>query len=119
MKLRTLFLASLLAAAPAFAADVDGKWAGSIDTPNGAVPVSYTFKSSGATLTGSTVGPDGAAIAIKDGKIKGNAISFSIDLNFGGTATTVAYTGIVAPAEIKIHTEFMGMPLDFTVKKAG
>ena len=41
MRLKSLALALLLAAAPAFAADIDGKWTGSIDTPGGAMTIKY------------------------------------------------------------------------------
>jgi hypothetical protein len=34
----------------AFAADVDGKWAGSVTTPNGDFPQAFTFKADGAKL---------------------------------------------------------------------
>jgi hypothetical protein len=111
-------LGLLLAATPAFAADVDGKWTGALDTPGGPVQVNFTFKADGAAVTGTTTGPDGNAVAIKGGKIDGSKLSFTADLDFGGTPTTVTYTGVVAPAEIKMHMEFMGMPLDFTVKKS-
>ncbi len=40
--------------------DVDGKWAGSLSTPGGDNPVTFTFKADGAKLTGTTSGPDGA-----------------------------------------------------------
>src|SRR4030095_7799732 len=55
----------LFTAAPALAHDVDGKWAGTVSTPMGDFPVAYEFKADGATLTGSTTGPDGGQIAIK------------------------------------------------------
>ncbi len=58
-KLRTLLFGLLLCCAPAFAASVDGDWSGSLDTPNSPVQISYTFKADGATLTGTTSGPDG------------------------------------------------------------
>jgi hypothetical protein len=118
MKIRALAFVLLLAAAPAFAADVDGKWTGSIDTPNGPVQVAYTFKADGATLTGSTAGPDGAVIALKNGKVDGNKISFSMDVNMGDMPTTFAYTGVVSATEIKLHTDFMGQAIDFSVKKS-
>jgi hypothetical protein len=110
-------LALLLATVPAFAAGIDGTWTGSIDTQNGPVMVSYTFKVSGTTLTGSTMGPDGSVIPIKNGMIDGAKISFSIDLNFGGNATTLTYTGTVSPGQISLTTSFMGQPMSFTVKK--
>jgi hypothetical protein len=119
MKLKSLALALLLAAAPAFAADIDGKWTGSIDTPGGAMAINYTFKADGAKLTGSTTGPDGAAIPIKNGKVDGNKISFTLDLDFGQGAMSFNYTGVVSPTELKLHSSFMDMPIDFTLKKAG
>lgn len=119
MKRRALACALLLATFPAFAADVDGNWTGSIDTPNGAVQVSYMFKADGATLTGSSTGPDGNSVMLKNGKVDGDHIYFSLDINFGADPTTFNYTGVLAGGEIKLHTEFMGQGIDFTLKKAG
>jgi hypothetical protein len=34
-----------------------------------------------------------------------------------GTAMTFNYSGVVSGGEIKLHTEFMGMPFDYSVKK--
>jgi len=117
MKKFVLLLLVLLCAVPALAADVDGKWSGSLSTPNGDVTVGFEFKSDGATLTGSTTGPDGAAVPIKNGKIEGNKITFLVSLDFGGMPIDLNYTGVVSPAEIKMTAEFAGMPFEFTVKK--
>ena len=119
MRLKTLALALVLAAAPAFAADIDGKWTGSIDTPGGAMTIAYTFKSEGATLTGSSLGPDGSPLPIKNGKVDGNKISFTQDIDFGQGPITFNYTGVVSPTELKLHSVFMDMPIDFALKKAG
>ena len=70
MRKVALALALLLASAVAFAGDVDGKWSGTISTDQGQFPVEYTFKTDGATLTGTTTGPDGAVIMIKNGKVR-------------------------------------------------
>ena len=118
MNLRGLAVALLLVTAPAFAADIDGKCTGSLATDNGPVELSYVFKADGKTLSGSTMGPDGSSIALKNGTINGDKITFSIEVDFGGGPTTFMYTGVMTPAEIKLHTEFMGMPIDFTLKKA-
>jgi hypothetical protein len=118
MKLYAMVLGLLLVAAPAFAADVDGKWAGSISTPMGDLPVQYEFKAEGATLTGTTIGFDGTSVPIKDGKVDGNNISFTVTLDFGGMSLDLTYKGVVSPSEIKITGDFMGMPFEFTVKKA-
>ena len=119
MRLKSLALALVLAAAPAFAADIDGKWTGSIDTPGGAIAITYTFKSEGATLTGSSLGPDGSPLPIKNGKVDGNKISFAQDIDFGQGPITFNYTGTVSPTDLKLHSSFMDQPIDIALKKAG
>src|SRR5581483_8449581 len=86
MKLFAPVAVFLLLAVSAFAADVDGKWAGSVSTPMGDFPVAFTFKADGPMLTGSMAGPDGGDIAIKDGMIDGANISFWLSLDLGGNS---------------------------------
>ena len=112
-----LALAFLLAAAPAFAADVDGKWAGTVSTPGGDFPVTFEFKSEGAMLSGTTTGPDGAVLNIKDGKIDGDKIAFGVSVDFGGMPLDLAYSGVVSPTELKLTLDVAGMPIEFVVKK--
>ena len=112
-----VMLAITFAAAPARAADVDGKWAGSIETPMGAFPVGFSFKADGATLTGTQTGMDGMEIPIKNGKIDGDKISFVVTIDFGGMAFDLNYTGVVSADNIQLTLDFMGMPMPFTVKK--
>src|SRR5436305_10918757 len=103
----------LFAAAPARAADVDGKWSGSLDTPMGAVNVGFKLKAEGTTLTGTTTGPDGADIAIKNGKIDGDKISFVVSLDFGGMALDLNYTGVVKPDQLDMTIDVLGMQMAF------
>ena len=112
-----LVLVLTLVAAPAFAADVDGKWAGTISTPGGDFPVNFDFKSDGAKLTGTTMSPDGMSVNIKDGKIEGDKITFGVSLDFGGMAIDIAYSGVVTPMEMKMKADVAGMALEFVVKK--
>ncbi len=63
-----VMLALVFVGRPAGAADVDGKWSGSLDSPNGPVQMGFTFKADGATLSGTSTGPDGAEVAIKSGR---------------------------------------------------
>jgi hypothetical protein len=107
----------LLWAAPALAADVDGKWAGTVSTPGGDLEVAYDFKADGPKLTGTTTSPDGMTVMIKDGKVDGNKIAFSVSLDLGGMSIDIAYTGVVTPSEIKLTADFAGMPFEYTVKK--
>jgi hypothetical protein len=80
--------------------------------------MNYTFKADGAALTGSTTGPDGMKLVIKDGKVAGANISFAVDVDFGGTAMTLKYTGVVAADSIALTLDFQGQPVNITVKRA-
>ena len=117
MKMFALAFALLLISSPAFAADVDGKWSGALATPNGDVNIAFEFKADGTTLTGSTTGPDGTQLAIKNGKIDGSKITFVVTVAFGDMSFDIAYSGMVSPTEIKMTGEFGGMPFEFLVKK--
>ena len=118
MKFGTGLAALFLLAVSAFAADVDGKWTGSIDAGGQTIPVAFTFKADGAALTGTTTGPDGAEVAIKDGKIDGANISFNVTFDFGGMPFMLNYKGVVSKDSIKISGDAAGMPFELTVKKA-
>jgi hypothetical protein len=118
---RRLLLALALCAlvlAPVRAADVDGKWTGSIDTPMGNIPIEFNFKADGSTLNGSMLGPDGGQIPIKNGKLDANKISFNVSIDFGGMSLDFAYTGTLSGDTLQMSSDFMGMPFMFSMKKA-
>lgn len=117
MKLRAILLAILFLAGSCLAADVDGKWSGTLSMQGSDFPVNFTFKADGATLTGSTTGPDGAEIQIANGKVEGNKITFSVSFDFGGDPLTIHYKGVVSGQEIKLTMDIQGMPVEVTVKK--
>jgi hypothetical protein len=118
MTLRLLLIPFVLLAGSCFAADVDGKWSGTFSTPNGDVPVAFTLKADGATLTGSTAGPDGSEVKIMNGKADGNNVSFTVTYDFGGMPFTIAFKGVVNGQEIKFTIDAAGMPAELTVKKS-
>ena len=112
-----IFTIVLLLAAPIFAADIDGKWTGTIDGGGGPMQVVYNLKAEGATLTGTTIGPDGMEIKISDGKIDGNNISFTLNLDLGGMPFSMACKGVLSGTDLKISVDFAGMPFEFVLKK--
>jgi hypothetical protein len=113
-----LMVAVVLLAAPAWAEDVDGKWTGTLATPMGDVPVTFTFKAEGGgKLAGSMLGMEGAEIPIANGRIDGNKISYTVTLDFGGMALELIYRGVVSTTDIKLDGEVFGMPFDLVVKK--
>jgi opacity protein-like surface antigen len=117
MRFLAISVVFVLLAVSAYAADVDGKWSGSVSGPQGEFPVAFTFKADGATLTGATTGFDGAEIPIKDGKIDGKIISFTVTFDFGGMPFVLSYKGIVSPDQIKMSGDAAGMPFEFVLKK--
>lgn len=112
-----LVLGLVLLAVPAFAADVDGKWTGTMSTPGGDFPITFNFKADGAKLTGSMTGMDGMEIPIANGKVDGNQISYSVTVDFGGMALEMIYKGVVTPSEIKLDMSVFDMPFQIVVKK--
>ena len=118
MKFRWLAAALLVFAGSSIAADVDGKWTGTMNTPNGDVPINFTFKADGATLNGSTSGPDGMEIKIANGKVDGDKISFTVTFDFQGMPFSMNYSGAVTKDQIKFIIDIFGMPVDLTVKRA-
>jgi hypothetical protein len=119
--LRTLICSLGLFAAAALAADVTGKWTGDMPGRGGdTTPTTFTFKAEGDKLTGSMTGPQGD-IAIKDGKVAGDQISFNTTLEFNGNSIKLVYKGTVAGDQIKMtrEREGSGQPREFTVKRSG
>ena len=119
MNIRLITCLLVLVASPAFAADVDGKWTGSVDTPNGPIQANFDFKTEGTKLTCTYTGADGSTLMLSDGTIDGSKISFAVAVDIGGDQTTFKYTGVVTANTIQLHTEYMGQAFDYTVKKAG
>ena len=109
----------MLTAPNARAADVTGAWIADSTMPDGSTfQLTFTFKQDGAALTGTVEGPQGDAIAIADGKVDGNKISFKISMN----GMTITHEGTISESgdEIKLTSksdsaDFPGM--DITLKR--
>ncbi len=80
--------------------------------------ISYTFKADGANLTGATTGPDGKEVAIKDGKINGNNISFTISFDMGGQEMKMEFKGVLSGDDLKLSMDMMGQPFEIPLKRA-
>jgi hypothetical protein len=103
MRFCTITALLMLLASVAFAADIDGNWAGEIQGMDGnAMKLSYTFKADGAALTGTTKGMDGNDISIQEGKIEGNKFSFSLDFGMG---MPMKFKGTVTGGQIEMKME--------------
>jgi hypothetical protein len=108
-RLAAAFIAVLAIATTAFAADVNGKWVGSVDTPNGPIELTYELKADGETLTGSVTSAMGT-VALSNGKIAGEKLTYDVEIETGkitheatvnadGTEIAVKATGDWGTAE--------------------
>lgn len=110
---------ALLLAASLFAADISGKWKGTAEGPNGTIERTFTFNVDGNKLTGETESQMLGKATINEGKIEGDAISFSINANFQGNEMKLEYKGKISGDEIKLTVEFPGggQTAEYTLKR--
>ena len=114
-----IFLA--LSAPSARAADITGVWNADMQMPGGGdnMQIAFTFKQDGAILSGSIQGPQGDALAITDGKVDGDKVSFKVSFN----GMTITHEGTVNTAgdEIKLtsKSDSADFPaMEMTLKRA-
>ena len=112
----TAILICAFTAAFAYFAGIGGNWTGVLSAPDGNdYPLNYTFKLDSGKLTGIGQSPMGA-VGLKDGKVKGDSLSFSIDA--GGV--TVLNTGkyFSAGDSISLNVDYQGTKMHTTLKRA-
>ena len=109
----------------AVAADVSGKWVAQIPGRDGATMERvFTFKVSGATLTG-TISTQRGEQEISEGKVAGDEISFVVVRKFQEREMKTTYKGKVSGAEIKFTSTMPGRDggegrtQEFTAKRSG
>jgi opacity protein-like surface antigen len=105
---RRIFLAcavlmTVLAGA-ALAADITGNWTGSSDQ----FSLKFVFKQDGETLTGNVIGPQGDPLAISDGKVQGDKVSFTVKVDMGGNSMKITHEGTIKGDEISLTTKVEG-----------
>jgi hypothetical protein len=86
------------------ATDVTGAWTGAMNGGQGGINLTFTFKQDGATLTGTVDAGQGQPIAISEGKVDGDKISFKVVIQGGATIT---HEGTINPTgdEIKLTSK--------------
>jgi hypothetical protein len=103
MKLKRVAVLMILVAGlavSAFAGPIDRQWTATFDTQIGEQHYTYTFKADGEKLTG-TAKNDRGSTEITAGTIKGDAVSFTENLDFNGNPLVITYTGKISGDEIK------------------
>ena len=85
---------------------VTGKWQGQFDSQVGLQKYTYDFKVDGTNMTGRAVSTRDTGtndVAIIEGSVSTNGISFVEPLKFGDNDIRIEYTGKVSGDEIKFH----------------
>jgi hypothetical protein len=100
----------------AIAADLAGKWTGTLKAPDGnEYPLTYVFKTDSGKLTGTGSSPQGD-VPITEGKIiNGTDFSFNIAVN----GVDIKNTGKYYPAadSIGLDIDYNGMKFHATLKR--
>ncbi len=87
-------------------ADLNGKWAGVIKTPDGNdLQVTYTFKVDGNKLTGTAESPAGT-VTVDNGTVAGDTFKFDVTVD-----------GKPYPHTGKIYADSCGLDIDFGGQK--
>jgi hypothetical protein len=92
----------------ASAADVTGKWVAEVPGRDGnTMTQTFNLKADGGTVTG-TVATQRGEVAITDGKISGDTITFNQTMKMGDNEVKMIYTGKIEGDTIKFTREREG-----------
>jgi hypothetical protein len=95
-----LFLLTLL---PVTAEDANGKWVYLRATADGKQhPVTLQLKVEGETLTGKLIGGKGNELAISDGKVSGETLSFLVKSKADDSAAITKFDGVMEGDKLKL-----------------
>jgi len=101
------------------AADVTGKWIAQVPGRGGETrETTFNLKVDGESLTGTMSGRQGD-VALTDGKIKEDALSFNVAMSFQGNDVRFSYKGKVSGDEIQFTRQREGSDRsqEFTAKR--
>lgn len=105
-KLRLTVLLVAVCALAASAADISGKWVASVPGRDGTpMEQTFVFKMDAGKITGTlTMNFGGQAMEQKivDGKLEGDALSFTTVMEFNGNEMKFLYKGTVSASEMKL-----------------
>lgn len=117
MKKLAVLVAMLLAVVPASVSaqaaqkektvNVTGVWESTVESPQGTLTSTATYKQEGEELTGTHVGQMGE-LKLK-GTVKGSAVTYTITLDMGGQQLVITYSGTVDGDTINGTADFGGM----------
>ncbi len=109
---RTFWMSATAAAVGARslrAAEVDGKWEATIESPMGPMTMKFDLKADGDTLSGTVANEMMGEAEIADGKIEGDKVSFVQVMRRGEREIKFKYEGTVSGDEMEL-TRSMDRP---------
>ena len=95
-----------------WAADVTGTWKAAFEGPQGAMELSFTFKTEGDKVTGSVTSPMGE-LPLSDVKVDGDNITFTVATD----QFSVVHKGTVVGDEMKLKVDMMGEAREMVAKR--
>src|SRR5262249_27360316 len=104
----------------ASAADVNGTWKANVETPNGQIETTFTFKMADGKLTGTVNSTMGGEAPISEAKLDGDKIAFAVVRQFNGNEFRINYKGTVQEKEMKLTLSLPAMgdqTFDIVAKK--
>jgi len=96
-----------------FAQDINGKWKGQMQGPNGTMDIVFNFNVNADTLTGAVEGPMGD-MSISNGKV--NVHQFSFDVSFNDMTINHQCTIVADSISMKIPG-MQGDTMEITLKR--
>ncbi len=117
--MKRLLLLLALCTLTAFAADITGNWKATAEGPNGSMERTFVFKQDGAKLTGETTSQMLGKSTLENGKVEGDAVTFTITAKFGDQEMKLNYKGKINGNEIKFTVEspMGGNAIEWLAKK--
>jgi len=124
-RLNTAILGTLSLALATWAlaqnADLSGTWKAKTTSAQGSAEQTITFQQTGNSFTGEMITSQGAKEVIKDGKISGDEIEFTVERKRPtGETADVPYKGKIKGDEIAgTFTGATGRSVEWTAKREG
>jgi hypothetical protein len=108
------FVVALFAVSIGFAQDINGKWKGQMQSPNGPMDLVFNFKANGDSLSGTVEGPMGELL-ISNGKINGSTFFFQV--NAGEMTISHQCTVMGDSISMKVPGMQGGEPMELMLKR--
>ncbi len=94
-----------------FAFDVSGSWSGTMAMGDNQVTLNYTFRQDGEKLSGTVQGPQGEPLALNEGKVQGDKLSFNITVQTPNGDMKISSEGTIkGDEEITLTSKMVGAP---------